>query len=531
MYLRPLGKIKKEIKPCEGSPPFLKAKNLGLLQAIDRLCEALADSSRRERAVVATLAVYLAVWTLYGIIAKSSQDIHVDMAELIAWSRDPALGFLKHPPLAAIVVGIWFQIFPVADWSYYLLAMSVATLALWIAWRLSAYYLSPDKRVVGLALLTLIPFFNFHALKYNVNTILMPLWAATTLWFLRSCITRQILYSALAGIGAAACMYAKYWSIFLLLGLGLAALAQPDRRVYFRSHAPWLTIGVGLVIMIPHFKWLLDHNLAPINYALAGHVEMSFGAGWLAAARYLIGCQLYVCVPCIMILIAAWPDPRTIFDMVWPTSLDHRLIALSFWLPLLIPAVVALIIGLKVVDIWSMPMWTLLPVMLLSPRALTITAQGARNICAVAVGIPFFMVLISPVIAITAFKANAGGRAEQHGQLLAKHVEAAWRGATREPLRFVLGKDELAYEVAAYADDKPLALPGLPQPDPTLLKRFGKAVVCYADSGCAHWTLESAAQDPTIQILKFDLVRKYFGMFGKSQSYLIAIVPPAPSAR
>ena len=37
------------------------------------------------------------------------------------------------------------------------------TIALWIVWRLSADYLDIEKRVVGLALLMLVPFFNFHA--------------------------------------------------------------------------------------------------------------------------------------------------------------------------------------------------------------------------------------------------------------------------------------------------------------------------------------------------------------------------------
>ena len=94
------------------------------------------------------------------------------MTELIAWSRDLAWGY-KHPPLAAaLIVRLWFSVFPLAEWSYYLLAMLMPTLALWIVWRLSADYLDIEKRVAGLALLMLVPFFNFHALKFNVNTVL-----------------------------------------------------------------------------------------------------------------------------------------------------------------------------------------------------------------------------------------------------------------------------------------------------------------------------------------------------------------------
>ena len=80
--------------------------------------------------------------------------------------------------------------------------------------------------MVGLALLTLVPFFNFHALKFNQNTVLLPLWAATTLFFLRSFESRRMLDGALAGVFAALSIYGKYWSVMLLVGLGIAALTD-----------------------------------------------------------------------------------------------------------------------------------------------------------------------------------------------------------------------------------------------------------------------------------------------------------------
>src|SRR4029077_4156028 len=161
----------------------------------DQLCAALIDRSRGNCAMLLLLAFYVATWTLYGSIARSSQDLHPDMAELISWSRDLSLGYFKHPPLAAWLVRLWVSVIPLTDWSHYLLAMLMPTIALWIFWRLSADYLEIEKRVVGVALLMLIPFYNFHALKFNVNTVLLPTWAATTLWFLRSYKTRKPLYS------------------------------------------------------------------------------------------------------------------------------------------------------------------------------------------------------------------------------------------------------------------------------------------------------------------------------------------------
>ena len=143
-------------------------------------------------------------------------------------------------------------------------------------WRLSADYLDIEKRVAGLALLMFVPFFNFHALKFNVNTVLMPLWAATTFWFLRSYKTRSALYAALAGIGAAGCMLGKYWSVFLLAGLAVAALIDQRRAAYFRSAAPWITIAVGLVVHRAASALALPHDFAPFDYAMAVHGAKSF---------------------------------------------------------------------------------------------------------------------------------------------------------------------------------------------------------------------------------------------------------------
>src|ERR1700733_1971141 len=189
----------------------------------ERVFRALVNDGSCDRAVFGSLVGYAAVWTLYATISRSSQGLHPDMTELIAWSRDLSFGYLKHPPLGAWLVRAWFSVLPLAEWSYYLLSVLMPTAALWIAWRLSADYLNTEKRLIGLALLSFIPFYNFLALKLNANTILLPTWAVTTLWFLRSYRTCSARYALLAGLAAAACMLAKYWSVFLLAGFLVAA--------------------------------------------------------------------------------------------------------------------------------------------------------------------------------------------------------------------------------------------------------------------------------------------------------------------
>jgi 4-amino-4-deoxy-L-arabinose transferase-like glycosyltransferase len=494
------------------------------LTAAARYRDALTDPARADRAVLASLVAYAVLWAAYATIAKSSQGLHYDMAEVIAWSRDLQLGYLKHPPLAAGIVWLWFSVFPVAEWSYYLLAMTMPAIALWFAWRLSADYLDIEKRVVGIALLTLIPFFNFHALKFNVNTVLIPLWAMTTFWFLRSFETRSRLYAALAGIGAAGCMLGKYWSVFLLAGLALAALIDNRRAIYFRSAAPWITIIAGAIVLAPHVIWLVQHDFAPFGYAMYIHGAKPFGGTLISLLGYLGGSIGYVAIPLIIVLVASWPSRTTLADMIWPSEPKRRLVAAAFWAQFLLPMLGAVASGTEITSLWSMPAWTLLPVLLLSSPKMTLRAIDTRRILVAAVAVPLAMLIAAPAIAVIVHR-NGPQPAAAQGQLLAMQLEQIWHQSTPRPLRYVGGDAEIAYSVVAYAYDKPQAVPGMPPPSATQLKQSGMALVCFAeDNACISAARAQAPPDSVV--ISSEIWRNYWGVRGKPQRYSIVIVPP-----
>jgi 4-amino-4-deoxy-L-arabinose transferase-like glycosyltransferase len=499
-----------------------------LLRPIEMLVDRLRDPAHREPTVAVVLLAYLAIWTLYGVLSKASQDVHVDMSELLAWGRAPALGYPKHPPLAAWLVRAWFTIFPVSDWAYYLLAVATAVLALWIVWRLMARYLDPKKQVLGLALLTLIPFFNFHALKFNVNTILLPLWAATTFWFLRSYQTRSVLYAALAGVGAACSMLGKYWSIFLLAGLGVAALLDRRRDQYFRSAAPWVTIATGGILLGPHLAWLVANNFETFSYALHGQEPKPYQEIALRTAGYLAGAAGYVALPVALAWLNTRPSREAFRDTLLPREPDRRLIASAFWVPLLLPAVVALIFRIELTSLWTMPAFSLLPIVLLSSPLIRVEIPALVRIVAFAVLLPFLALAFAPV---SAWISHRGGitPAAVHSSILAPRVAAEWRATTDRPLKFVGGSADLAYGVAFYLPSAPAAYPEFsrelaPWIDPAQVARDGMAIVCVAnDAAC-----RASAQQKSIPArqVEVEAVRSYLAIRGNPERYVILIIPP-----
>ena len=443
---------------------------LNPMTAAGRLRDALVDPARANRALLATLAVYVLVWTVYGTIAKGTQGFHFDMVEVIAWSRDLSHGYLKHPPLAAAVVWAWFA----------------------------------------------------------VNTVLIPLWAATTWWFLRSFTTRSNVHAALAGLAAAGSMLGKYWSVLLLAGLIVAALTDRRSSIYFKSPAPWITIAVGLIVMAPHLGWLIEHDFAPFTYAMAVHGDKAFAGTLVAALGYLGGSLGYIAVPVLIVLAVARPGRATLADMAWPADPDRRLAAAAFWAPFLLPAFAAVASGTEITSLWSMSAWTLLPVLLLSSPRIALRPVDTRHILLLAAALPLIALIISPAIAIKNRRDGAPTAAMQ-APLLAKAVERLWREATPRPLACVGGDGDVLLGVAAYASDKPRALmEGLAEPREAHLRQAGMVLLCYAeDVACLNQAKRraGAASSTTTQIA---ISQKSWGKVLPSRSYTMIVVPPRP---
>jgi 4-amino-4-deoxy-L-arabinose transferase-like glycosyltransferase len=502
------------------------------MQFVERLLDALNDPTRRERTAALLLVNYAAVWTLYAVIAKGSQDIHFDMSEQFALGRELAIGYDKHPPLTMLLVRLWFTVFPAADWAYYLLAMVNSALALWIIWRFSARFLEGDKRALGLWLLTFVPFFNFHALKFNPNAILMPLWAVTTFVFLRSFETRRPIDAALAGLCAAAAMYGKYWSAILLLGLIVAAVTDPRRKDYFSSTAPWITVMVGAAAIAPHVIWLFANNFAPLSYAVFVHGDASSESSLQGALGYLLGSVAYVCVPLLIVFLLMRPSKKTLRDMAWPPEPSRRLAAVSFWATLLLPALIAPAIGVRLTSLWSMSAWTLLPAMLLSSPRITVTRKDTARVLAAAIVFPLVMAAIAPAIGFAIHR--AGEVADGHSSLLAEPVKQLWSETTTDkPLKVFGSTGEFTYGIPFYLPDHPIpvhVLERLPTTqEEALIEKHGVAMVCpIIEPICMNATKMRVAHSPLAKETQVEVRRSYLGSEGNSGRYLIIAIPPKP---
>ena len=67
------------------------------------------------------LFTHLVIWTLIPSI--TNHNLPLDTIEALAWGSNLDWGFNKHPPLSALAVEIFYQIFGPHDWAYYFLGI------------------------------------------------------------------------------------------------------------------------------------------------------------------------------------------------------------------------------------------------------------------------------------------------------------------------------------------------------------------------------------------------------------------------
>src|SRR5215472_10237783 len=130
----------------------------------------VASATRPEASlwlVIQFAILHAVLWTFILINLKAAQDVHMDVAEAYAWGQKFLLGYGKHPPLSGWIAGLWFKVFPAADWATYALAMLIVGIGMVICWLIALRVVDRKRAFLAFVMVALYPIFNFKGFKYN----------------------------------------------------------------------------------------------------------------------------------------------------------------------------------------------------------------------------------------------------------------------------------------------------------------------------------------------------------------------------
>src|SRR4030081_1788967 len=279
------------------------------------LVAAASDRKTSLWLVIGFAVAHAVLWTFILINLKAAQDVHMDVAEAFAWGQKFQFGYGKHPPLAGWVAGLWFKIFPVADWATYALAMATLGCGLVICWLIALRVVDRRRAFFVVVMLALYPIFNFKGFKYNPDLLQLVTLPLVVLAFLHAFAERSWRSGLWLGLAGALALMPKYWVLTMIGAIGIAALIHPDRWLFLRSPAPWVAIATLIVAMVPHLIWLKEVDFVPLTYA--GDVYgLSTRAQSLQLVLGYVGHNLaLLAAPALLAALAlAWP-PRWMMRM------------------------------------------------------------------------------------------------------------------------------------------------------------------------------------------------------------------------
>lgn len=496
-----------------------------------RLIDALSDPARRNRVMLALALAYAICWTLYATIAKSSQGMNADMAEMVVWGGHFEWGYPKHPPFLPWVIGAWFAVMPRADWAFYLLSGLNLGAGLYVSFLLAGEWLEGEKRAIAPFLLALIPFYNFLGLKLDQNSGMIVFWALTIWAFMRSLDTRKASYAAIAGLAAAATVLTKYWGAFLVLALILAALYDRRRSLYFRSAAPWVSALIGGIIVAPHVVWLIQNDFPPTKWVATRRMAATLAEALGSLPEYTFGTLGYAAAALIVVAIFARPTIAASRDSLLPREPERRTAAIIFWVPLLVPYAFAFVSYTNLLSLWNTASLALLPVILLSSPLVTLRREGMPWIAATAATITIAPLLVAPLIAYATVKTGVENYAA-YARPAAARIESEWKATTAAPLKILAGPFALADTAAFYLSERVETWADYssylsPRINERVIARDGMAIICPADDpGCLGVIDAEMKKGAMGRRTEVEIVPRWFGFAGTPNKFIIATIAP-----
>ncbi len=482
-------------------------------------------------AVPLLIGCFVAVWTLYLVIAYAGGGLHPDTLEAWALGRHFAWGYHKHPPLSGWIAASWTAVFPLTDWSLQLMAMVNAGLALIFVDRIARHFVTGHKRILVLLLLMLTPAYQFHAQRFNANSVLLATWPLATWCFLRAFETRAPLWAVAVGCTTALAMVGKYYSIFLVASFALAALAHPARRPYFTSASPWISVVVGLAALSPHIHWLATTGASTFTYALAhtgGKAATSLGE----ARSFLLGLAAAMGISAVLWVLVAGTRLKQFPADFAAMGPGLRLLFYVTIGTIALPVVTSLVMGTDLPSLWALQGLFLFAVLVVCGTSYPIERFHTVNLTVIVAGVALVAVLIAAPI--HAVYRNDHGYEEGRNLYAqaASEVTRAWRELTGEPLSAVSGDASLAFATAFYGADHPpdarsfeydhmSSLPGK-----SVLSRSW-AGLCFRDQeSCLRWMGWASSQAGHVVRREFTVQATLWGRPGLTREMVVLMARP-----
>ncbi len=399
-----------------------------------------------NKIVTIFLFAHILVWTL--IPTLSNVNLPLDTIEALAWSSNLDWGYSKHPPLSALAVEIFYQIFGNQDWAYYLLSQLFVGFSFFIIFKFSEDFFK-DKiySLFSVLILEGIYFYNYTTPEFNVNVCQLPFWALTVFYcwegIKKNTYTNWLLLGLFAGLG----ILSKYLFIYLLIAIDFYFIYLILKKKI--NYNFFISLVSFFAILIPHLIWLEKSNFSSISYAM--HRTGLDGINLLNHFYYpitFLAKQIAILIPFLIMFLFLISKFKTKMNFK-----DKRLVFLITInvIPLLLIFLTSLVLGIKIRTMWMTPFYLFFGVLFFYIYKKNIILKNARYFLSV------FLILFifSPSLYFYISKTQTDKRTDYEGKKISKIIQDKWDNNFIDEIKLVGGDEWHGGNLSYHLNSRP----------------------------------------------------------------------------
>ena len=394
------------------------------------------------------LFTHLLLWTL--IPTFSNTNLPLDTIEALAWGSNLDWGFNKHPPFSAFAVEFFYNIFGSNDWAYYLLSQIFVITAFYFVWKFS-FLILEDKThsLVAVLILSSIYYYNFTTPEFNVNVSQLPFWTLSVYFFWKGLSHNKKIDWVLFGVFSSLGFLSKYLFIYILLSLFIFFIFNIKK--YKKSIKNYfLSILISLVILVPHFIWLLENNFVTIFYGLNRTEISDFNLinHFKNPALFLLK-QIIILIPFFVMVFAIIKK----FKFKMNINNKKTLFLLSINLvPLFLVLITSVLTGAKIRTMWMTPFYLFLGTFLLLIFKKNIELKKIKKFYYIFV----FFFILSPTVYLGVSLADDAKRTDYPGKEISRLVQNKWDDNFINEIKIVIGDEWSAGNLSYHLYSRPV---------------------------------------------------------------------------
>lgn len=402
------------------------------------------------------ILVHLVCFTVVPALVR--YNLPLDAIEGTIWAQQLQWGYDKNPFLNAWLSALAIQLGGQSGWMLYLFSQLCIITALWAVYQLAKQMLPPIYAFIAAIILEGTQYYNYHAIDFSDNTLLLCTWTLTIYFFYRALRTTTLSGTAnklqawmLTGFFSGLGLLAKYYMLILLAAMAIFFFIHPDNRKQVKSLPPYLGLLVMIIIISPHLIWLTYHDFITITYVYA---RVKSSPEWLNHFTYpakFLWEQLFTFSPTLLLFALLFLGKKK----VEATHLNNFNKAFLFYiglLPLVITLSLSILFGIKLRAAYGTPLLSLWSIMLLAAYCPSLTKTKLYSFV---VMIYLLMAASLSVYVTSLVDSPDPSSANFPGQDIAQQITREWHDKYHTKLSYVAGSRWIGGNVGFYSTDHP----------------------------------------------------------------------------